>query len=291
MNIYISSPIDFVSEKNQCIELLKFVEETFKYFGHNVFIPANVWLNSDECIQFKHRRNWQMLKESDVFVCMLNGNTIGCLIELGYAISANKNVLVIYSDGCDTDSIQYSRSTTLTQIPQIFKNVQVVSSHDISPTVIAHLTDVKNIQSKTPKQLSFVKIGPDAVIPRKAITGDAGMDLYAAENVTIEPNRWYDISTQIIANIPEGFWLRITGRSSTFRRLGLHVIEGIIDQGYRGELKIGVFNMANDKPIVIKKGDRVAQTIIHRLYEMETCEVQEVEDTARGSAGFGSTGA
>lgn len=128
-----------------------------------------------------------------------------------------------------------------------------------------------------------------AVIPGYTYAGDAGMDLTVIEHVILGPGEAADLATGLRIELPPGYWGRITGRSSTMRRRGLLVNEGIIDNGYRGELYVYVRNL-NGHDAVIEPGDRLAQLIVHTLQRPEVLEVERLAESDRGDKGFGSSG-
>lgn len=130
---------------------------------------------------------------------------------------------------------------------------------------------------------------PEAKAPTRGYTGDAGWDLYALEETSVPPMGYMDIPTGIYAALPEGFWARITARSSTFRKFGLLVGDAVIDNGYRGELFIQVVNPF-DRHVVVSKHARVAQVILHRIHELAWVEAETLPSSDRGNRGFGSTG-
>lgn len=127
--------------------------------------------------------------------------------------------------------------------------------------------------------------------PTKAYPNDAGWDLYVSRPVVVPPRSFVDVHTDIYVAMPEALWGRITGRSSTLRKRGLLVNEGVIDPGYRGELFIGVWNL-RDEPVELKVGDRIAQLIFHRVVEVLWHDVfgGELPKGERGDKGFGSSG-
>lgn len=131
---------------------------------------------------------------------------------------------------------------------------------------------------------------------RMAYHGDAGMDLRIIldqkdreAGYTIYPGDRKLFSTGFRMELPEGFWARITHRSSTENKLRLRVIEGTIDQGYRGDLFVQVHN-PNTFPLTVKHGDRLAQMIIHEIIVPDIEVVDSVSTTVRGANGFGSSG-
>lgn len=115
------------------------------------------------------------------------------------------------------------------------------------------------------------------------------MDLATINEWTLRPGESKDLPTGLRVELPEGVWGRITGRSSTLRKRGLFVNEGVIDQGYRGELFVYVTNR-NDYDTVIEHGTRLAQLILAPVLRAAVVEVERVSDSIRGSKGFGSTG-
>lgn len=137
--------------------------------------------------------------------------------------------------------------------------------------------------------VEFITTGDGGRQPTKSHEGDAGYDLYVSEDTYIEPHSFRDIQTSLKIAMPPGVWGRIVGRSSTVRRKGLMVVEGVIDQGYRGELFFGVFNLSA-QTVPIAAGERLAQLILHLVVETEWEKVNELAPSDRGERGFGSTG-
>ena len=140
--------------------------------------------------------------------------------------------------------------------------------------------------------MDFVKLVPHAKIPTKAYEGDAGLDLYLSEDVIIRPQEFVDAPTGVAGALPDGTWGKISGRSSTLRNYGLVVAEGVIDQGFRGELLIGLFNVSRSA-VRLSEGSRVAQLIImpRFMQDQSACEVEQLPPGERGLSGFGSSGA
>jgi len=130
---------------------------------------------------------------------------------------------------------------------------------------------------------------PDEYLPRQAYPGDAGMDLHVYGEHTLGPGESRDLPSGIAAEFPPGFYGRITGRSSTLRRRGLFVNEGIIDAGYRGELMSYITNR-NAVAVVVEDGSRLAQVILQPVIGAESLWADELSTALRGTAGFGSTG-
>lgn len=147
------------------------------------------------------------------------------------------------------------------------------------------------------KELQVKKLTPDAIIPTYAHEGDAGLDLYANEDVKINGalmglDTWAIVSTGVAVDIPLGYVGLIHPRSGLAAKKGLTVLNapGTVDAGYRGELKVILANHSRFAAN-IKKGDRIAQLVIQETVYTHLREVDEFEGfTARETAGFGSTG-
>ena len=124
--------------------------------------------------------------------------------------------------------------------------------------------------------------------------GDAGIDLFCSVATVIEPGGWADIPLGVEVQLPPGWWGQLTGRSSTLRDRRLLVSQGVIDNGYRGALFAGVWNLGTE-PARVEVGDRIAQLILLPLWRPEVTadvvvEVDRLGPSSRGRSGFGSTG-
>jgi len=129
---------------------------------------------------------------------------------------------------------------------------------------------------------------PDMEIPHYKREGDAGFDLYVSEDLTLRPFQRGWVSNGIKMRIPDGYEVQIRPRSST-SKLGLDVVLGTVDSGYRGEVKTMVYNNSNMRAH-IKKGMRVSQAVLAPVTRAHIVEGVVVCDTERGAGGFGSTG-
>jgi len=126
-------------------------------------------------------------------------------------------------------------------------------------------------------------------VPTKTNYHDAGWDLYSAEDVTLYKDSITLIKTDIVLEIPVGNYGQIVDRSGMAYKKDCHVRAGVIDCGYRGEVKI-VISTSGEKPIEIKKGDRIAQLVILPVPKCIMVEVDESEDSLRGENGLGASG-
>lgn len=142
-------------------------------------------------------------------------------------------------------------------------------------------------------RLPVRRLYPDLPLPSYAHDGDAGLDLYSAQDLTLQPHERALLSTGIAVAIPDGFAGFVQPRSGLAVRTGLSFVNspGLIDAHYRGEIKIIVVNMDPRTPISIRRGDKVAQLVVQPVVRCEVVEQDELDDTVRGERGFGSTGA
>ena len=127
--------------------------------------------------------------------------------------------------------------------------------------------------------------------PAYATSGAAGMDVLAAEEVTLAPGARHAVATGFAVAIPEGYEIQVRPRSGLALKHGVTVANapGTIDSDYRGELKVILINHG-DQPFVIARGDRIAQLVLAAVTLAAWDEVTELDETARGAGGFGSTG-
>jgi dUTP pyrophosphatase len=126
-----------------------------------------------------------------------------------------------------------------------------------------------------------------AKLPERKRDGDAGLDLYCIEDFEIEPNEIKIVRTGIAVEIPKGYFGMIKDRSGLASK-GLHVLAGIIDENYRGEIKVVLINLGKEK-LKFEKYSRIAQLLIIPYLKVEIKE-DELSQTERGENGFGSSG-
>ena len=139
--------------------------------------------------------------------------------------------------------------------------------------------------------IPVVRLTDTAVLPTYAHVGDAGMDLYADEDIVLRNETWNVVSTGVAMSIPEGYVGLIHPRSGLAAKHGITVLNapGTIDAGYRGEIKVILLN-GTDKDFVVRRGDRIAQLVVQEFVHGDIVEVSTLDDTERSTNGFGSTG-
>ncbi|MDJ0979314.1 MAG: dUTP diphosphatase [Erythrobacter sp.] len=133
--------------------------------------------------------------------------------------------------------------------------------------------------------------GTDLPLPAYATDGAAGMDVVSVEDVTLEPGARHAVATGLSMAIPRGYEIQVRPRSGLAFKHGITVpnTPGTIDSDYRGELKVLLINHGRE-PFVIARGDRIAQLVLAPVVQAAWDEVEELDATARGAGGFGSTG-
>lgn len=140
--------------------------------------------------------------------------------------------------------------------------------------------------------LPIKRLDSDVILPSYAYEGDAGLDLRANVDVDIAPFERKLIPTGLAVAIPEGFAGFVQPRSGLALKSGLSMANtpGLIDAHYRGELKVIAVNLDANEAIHISKGERIAQLVIQRVPVVSLMEVDELDNTDRGTGGFGSSG-
>jgi len=140
-------------------------------------------------------------------------------------------------------------------------------------------------------QLLIRRLDPTLPLPTYAREGDAGLDLQAAQATTIEPGARALVPTGLAVAIPAGYAGFVLPRSGLALRHGLTLLNtpGLIDAGYRGEIKVLLINH-DRSAVTIARGERIAQLVLQRVEHADLLEVGELPATVRGEGGFGSTG-
>lgn len=135
------------------------------------------------------------------------------------------------------------------------------------------------------------RLRPDAHVPSQAYEGDAGLDLAACESLVLQPGARAVIPTGLAVEIPEGYAGFVQPRSGLAARHGIGVVNspGLIDSGYRGEIRVVLINTDREIPFVVEPGMRVAQLVIAPVASVRLVEVEELATSERGGSGFGSS--
>ena len=140
-------------------------------------------------------------------------------------------------------------------------------------------------------ELPIRRLRGDAVVPSRAYAGDAGLDLASCERVELGAGERATIGTGLAVAIPEGYAGFVQPRSGLAAKHGLTIVNtpGLVDSGYRGELKIILLNTDAHESFVVEPGMRIAQLVVLQVPGVDPVEVDELPDTERGVRGFGSS--
>ncbi len=138
-------------------------------------------------------------------------------------------------------------------------------------------------------KIYFKKLHNNAVIPTRGSAFSVGLDLSSVESATIAPGERAIVATGLATIIPNDSYLRIAPRSGLAAKHGIDVLAGVVDSDYRGEIKVILINLGKDT-FEINPGDRIAQAILEKCVLADVETVEDLTDSDRGAAGFGSTG-
>ena len=140
-------------------------------------------------------------------------------------------------------------------------------------------------------EVAFRKLRDDAVAPTRAYDGDAGLDLASCEHVVLEPGRRETVGTGLAVAIPDGYAGFVQPRSGLASRHGITIVNapGLVDSGYRGEVRVVLLNTDASEPFVVEPGMRIAQLVVVPVASVEPVELEELPESERGVRGFGSS--
>jgi dUTP pyrophosphatase len=140
-------------------------------------------------------------------------------------------------------------------------------------------------------ELPIQRLHADAVVPTRAYSGDAGLDLAACERVELGPGERATVGTGLAVAIPDGHAGFVQPRSGLAERHGITIVNtpGLVDSGYRGELRVILLNTDASEPFVVEPGMRIAQLVVMPVPELDLVEVDELPESERGVRGFGSS--
>ena len=138
-------------------------------------------------------------------------------------------------------------------------------------------------------EIKIKKINSDAILPKYAHRGDAGMDLFSAEELILKPKHRIAVKTGISIELPKDYVGLVWDKSGVVLKSGIKTIAGVMDSGYRGEYKIVLVNLSSNN-FEIKKGQKIAQLLIQKIETPKIEIAEELSKTKRGEGGFGSSG-
>ena len=142
-------------------------------------------------------------------------------------------------------------------------------------------------------ELAIRRLRDDAVVPGRAYSGDAGFDLASCERVELGPGERATVGTGLAVAVPDGFAGFVQPRSGLAARHGITIVNspGLVDSGYRGEVRVVLLNTDAREPFVVEPGMRIAQLVVVPVPGVEPVEVDELPESERGVRGFGSSAA
>jgi dUTP diphosphatase len=142
-------------------------------------------------------------------------------------------------------------------------------------------------------EVAFRKLRGDAVVPVRAYEGDAGLDLSSCERVVLEPGERATVGTGLAVAVPDGYAGFVQPRSGLAARHGITIVNapGLVDSGYRGEVRIVLLNTDAREPFIVEPGMRIAQLVVVPVAGVEPVETEELPESERGVRGFGSSAA
>lgn len=286
MIIYRGRPIDLAQARVDARDLQQ-VDDALLAARHLLYRPDQAWSmlasssHHTAPVAVIDQANRAALAGADLMVAFWPSQvpSLGLGREIEMAASLGKPVVLVTDAGRVQWSAQDLVTVPLGDLAQLDAAVRAFESQPLSPQAVG-----------------FWLEHPDASMPFRAHLGDAGFDLATCIDTVVPPGAFLDVETGLRVVLPQGMWGRITGRSSTLRKYGALVNEGVIDCGYRGPLYIGLRNLTAD-PITLPLGTRIAQLIPHRLMAgmvptraLTESEFKAMPHDGRGEAGFGSTG-
>lgn len=139
-------------------------------------------------------------------------------------------------------------------------------------------------------KLGIKILNDNARTPTRGTAEAACFDLYVSEDTVLPLHEGVLVPVGVAMDIPAGYCVKVYGRSSMCKK-GIQVSTGIIDSDYKGEIKVQAINFAHARPMLIKKGERIGQFMVEKLEPTELVRVSDMRETARGTNGWGSTGA
>lgn len=187
---------------------------------------------------------------------------------------------------------QVSTNAEAAQIPASIRAAQKKSEQQDSDQAIEALQPLEPLtleEMKTPLSLLVKKLTERATLPARGSAGAAGYDLASAYDCVVPARGKALVKTDLAIAIPAGTYARIAPRSGLALKHSIDVGAGVVDADYRGPVGVILFNLS-DVQFEVKQGDRIAQLILERIVTPNVVEVEDLEESARGAGGFGSTG-
>lgn len=296
MFVYLARPIDQRTESPWLDKLTSALERKLQFAGIGAFRPHAAFLCNaadPELARSVDEINQYALHGADALVAVLPAGmpTLGTPAEIEQAIRLNKPTVILTDILGSVQLAAWGRSGAT-----VISTGVVPQSDDLRQMLLRvpdpDREDEDEVGSEPPAGLNtmLVRYDKGALPLTKAHPGDAGFDVAILEDVTLHYGERALLKTGVRASIPEGFYGRLTGRSSAATRWKVEVHEGIIDAGYTGELLIGVTYKGPGGHVDIPAGTRLGQYIVGPVCSPTLVIVDELPVSLRGEKGFGSSG-
>jgi dUTP pyrophosphatase len=288
MLIYLAHPIDKRTNKlkDELDRRLDYIRHSIKATGHHLYHPGQAFVvggKTEPDWTIEHiNRTAQNTADGLLVVWPKGSKSWGVPAEIERARIIGQPVAII-TDDKPTWAMPNPEADPLVKI------FSMDSGNNIK--AIQWLEKHHTPQRRENNTVKWTRTEEAGQSPRRAYEDDAGFDLYISRETTIPPGKFADVHTDVAIELPSDAWGMLTGRSSTLRKKGLLVNQGIIDPGYRGELYIGCWNMTNN-PVTVYPGERIGQIIIlpNMTAMLSLVETDQLSHHPRGTKGFGSTG-
>ncbi len=307
MLAYLAGPIDAAGNDAELYRLRESARAELERAGFAVYDPSRLpFINAKADAKACYDINEYAMERSEAVLALLppGRTTNGTPMEIQTAAKAGKAVAAVVGSGWSMqlaglgvktfngpnavgEAVEHLKDESGLGLDPMSRSIRKAMSRLHTSSGLKYM----NQHYSSPSLVELRWTGDPDCAPVAGYQGDAGWDLIVSRDTKVPVDGFADVPCGIRIELPEGYWARITGRSSTIRKRHLHIAEGIIDNGYRGELFCAAWNLG-DEPVRIGRGERIAQLIPFKLErpEMKLVEVDELGESDRGEAGFGSTG-
>lgn len=301
---YLATPIDFAGDEDHTYHIEMALTN---YGGVTTFCPAKAWMNSRVNAKAVDSVNRSMIDEVDFVIARLpiGVPTVGVPMEIEYAYSIGKPIMVVVDLGYDSMMLrskaqEYPERFCIAEdgphLDQALEDFLQPFSDPWEPASadrLASLPPTATEDHSNAQPLGHLHVRFLGQRLKRSKDHDVGFDLVVREDTRIEPNGYADVNCGTWMEMPTSLFGWVVARSSTFNRSRLLVLPGVVDPGYRGEMKVLVWNTGSG-PVTIMAGERLAQLLLlPNLADLVTWKrvVNITDTTDRGTDGFGSTGA